>query len=249
MKKAIFLIVLALFIFTASDLRAQPSEGQEAPKEDKPDHDHQTYGKFGFAHTESKIESFLIVANGVSVDVETYFNKNHAGFSGWFVGYRKDDVRIIDFGHMFNGGVLRTIHIPGIDFKFAGGAEWGSPALDFNKTRFHYQKGRLVSYEHIFLKENSNVPKLKPSKDALFYPFAEVSLLKRWERFLVEGGVRGNVYQRVGFDRYHLNGDILDFVYSSDKTRVVPTFFVKFGFAFEGNSAKPPKKNSSEATK
>ena len=242
MRRILTVLILLLFCLVnvlraqgqeiqAQEVQENQEEQEEKKKTDKkPDHRHQMFLKFGFVHTGSEIESFRIVVNGISVDLETYFNKNHAGFSGWFVGYRKDDTRFADFGHFINFGMFRVIGIPAMDLKISGGLEWGSPSLDFSKTRFSYRNGVLESYENLFLKKNFGVPKTEPSGDAVLYPFAEASILKRWRYILVETGVRGNI-QSFGFDRYELAGDSLEFS-SRDKTVIVPAVFIKFGLFF-----------------
>lgn len=229
MRKTIVALMLALSLF-AFKVEAQNGKTGDAQKPNKLDHNHQTYFKVGLVHTESEMEGFNIVVNGLSVDVETYFNNNHIGLSGWFVGYRKDDIRFSDFGHVLNAGVFRTVRTPVADLKIGGGAEWGIISLNYSKTRFSYDDGgMLVSYEHLFPHRNTDIPALGPSHDSSLYPFLEAGLLKRWEWFLVEVGVRGSI-QKFGFDRYRLNGDNVEFV-SSDKTRIVPAVFVKLGVA------------------
>ncbi|MDP3697729.1 MAG: hypothetical protein Q8R55_07020 [Candidatus Taylorbacteria bacterium] len=219
------MVLLLTFCMTAFQLEAQ--DGKKIGGAVQPDHDHQTYLKGGLVHTESEMEGFNIIVNGLSVDLETYFNRNHIGLSGWFVGYRKDNIRFADFGHLLNAGVFRTINTPVADMKLAGGLEWGVTSPNYNRTRFSYEDDRLVSYEHLFLQKNTDIPGLGPAHDSALYPFLEASILKRWEWFLVEAGVRGNV-QKFGFDRYRLDGDNVEFV-PSDRTRIVPAFFIKFG--------------------
>jgi hypothetical protein len=231
MRTAVVAVTAVLLFFvTAFRLEAQDNGKNESKK---PDHDHQTYLKGGLVHTESEMEGFNIVVNGPSVDLETYFNKHHAGLSGWFIGYRKDDLRYSDFGHVLNAGVFSTVGTPAVELKFAGGVEWGVTSLAYNRTRFNYDSDRLVSYEHFFLQKNTDIPALGPSHDSVMYPFVEAGILKRWEWFLVEAGIRGNI-QKFGFDRYDLDGDEVSF-YPINRTRIVPSFFIKLGFALGGN--------------
>lgn len=234
-------VILLTFYMTAFRVEAQ--DGKKVENIVQPDHNHQTYLKSGLVHTGSEMEGFNIVVNGLSVDLETYFNKNHVGLSGWFVGYRKDDIRFIDFGHLLNGGVFRTVGTPVVDLKVGGGLEWGIISPNFSKTRFNYNNGMLVSYEHLFPHRNTDIPGVGPSHDSAMYPFVEMGFMKKWRLFLVETGVRGSI-MRFGFDRYYLDGDNLSFV-SSDKRRIIPSVFVKFGVALGGNSAK---KNTKKAT-
>ncbi|OGN07901.1 MAG: hypothetical protein A2750_00395 [Candidatus Yanofskybacteria bacterium RIFCSPHIGHO2_01_FULL_45_42] len=230
-------ILTAFLIFlscAAVDLGAQTQETQEkkTKETEKNLHGHQIFVKLGLVRTESKIESFRSAVNGISVDLETYFNKRHFWLSGWSVGYKKDDIQFSNFGHLINGSVFGTVGVGVADIKFSGGVEWGMPSANFNKTRFHYGESGLMSYEHLFLQKNSNIPELEPSEDALLYPFAEIVLLKKGKRFLVEAGIRGNI-QKFGLDSYFLNGDDLIFV-SSSKTIIVPSVFIKFGVALSG---------------
>lgn len=232
MKKTLCLVAILMLLVPAQKLGAQERAGDgesntAKEKKKKSDHNHQTFLKIGLVHTGSEIEGFNVAVNGLSIDLETYFNKNHLGFSGWFVGYRKDDIRRADLGHLLNSGIFREADVPVVDLKFGGGIEWGMPSLDFSKTRFGYEGGDLVYYEHLFLKHNSGVPKLGPSKDAVLYPFLELSVLKRWTWFLAEGGARWNL-QKFGLDKYRLDGDDVTFV-SSNRIRMVPALFIKIG--------------------
>src|SRR3990167_9895384 len=117
-KKTLCLIAILILFVPAQELGAQ---------ERASDHNHQTFLKIGLVHTESEIKGFNVTINGLSIDLETYFNKNHLGFSGWFVGYRKDDIRRADFGHFLNSGIFRKADISVVDLKFGGGIEWGIP--------------------------------------------------------------------------------------------------------------------------
>jgi len=229
MKKNIAVILSLLTFLATLSVEAQTNKN-------KPDHDHQTYLKAGLVHTDSEIKDFNIIINGLSLDLETHFNKDHIGLSGWFIGYRKDNIRYIDFGQLLNLGTFRTINTPAIGLKFSGGVEWGIISPNFSRTRFNYENDRLVSYEHLFLQKNTDIPNFGPSHDSALYPFVELSFMKRWEQFLVEAGVRGNI-QKFGFDKYRLYGDDIEFV-ASDITRVIPMFFIKIGVALDDNSAK-----------
>jgi len=226
-------ILIALFLLLFCPVNVLRAQGQE---QESQDHKHQRFAKLGFVHTESEMEGFKIAINGLSVDFETYFNRNHIGLSGWFIGYRKDDLRYKDFGHLLNGGVFRTVGMPmTVDLKVSGGLEWGSVSSSYNQTRFNYDGLGLISYENLFLNKNTSAPKLGPGNNTALYPFVEVSLVKKWSRFLLETGVRGSI-QKFGFDKYDLHDDSLSFV-SSDRTRIVPALFIKLGLALGGPSA------------
>jgi len=251
-------IMLLIFFTTVLRVEAQDDDPvlSEKGEAKKPNHSHQTYLKGGWSHIGTEIEGFDIVVNGLSVDLETYFNsvlagkggavENHFGLSGWFLGYRKDDLTFFDFGHVLNIGVFRTVNIPVSAkipvpvLKIGGGLEWGTISSNFSKTHLSYENGELTSYEHIFPYRNIDIPGSGPSYDSDLYPFVEAGILKRWNRFLVEAGLRGNI-QRFGFDKYVLNGDELDFT-ENQKTKVIYSFFIKFGFTIGGDkSAKKPK--------
>lgn len=199
----------------------------KAEAQEQRDHRHQEYIKVGLVHVESKVESFNIVINGLSVDVETYFNKNHIGLSGWSAGYRKDDVRHADIGHTFNFSLFRTADIFVTDLRLGGGVEFGVISTNFDQTRFGYEDGVLIFYDHLFLKRNLNIPNTGPSNDAVIYPFAEASLVKRGSWYLLETGVRGSRH-KLEFDEYRLGTGSLEFK-SRQITRIIPSVFVKFG--------------------
>src|SRR3989338_7745855 len=126
MKKFICLATILILPVSVQEIVAQDNydnDESNTVKEEKkkPDHNHQMYLKAGLDHVGTSIEGFDIVVNGLNIELETYFNKNHLGLSGWSVGYRKDDVRQIDFGHFFNLGVFREMAVPMVGFKFGGG--------------------------------------------------------------------------------------------------------------------------------
>ena len=240
----IFVLLTPIHGFGAQE-QTEKKDGDVVSKDEKkkPDHEHQTYLKVGLGCVETTIEGFGINVKGMTFDIETHFNKNHMGLSGWFVGYRKDDLTDSDSGHLLNFGAFRKIDMPAVALKMSGGAEWGIPTVDFSGTRFNYENGNPVSYEHLFLKHNSGIPGIGTSKDAVFYPFIELSLLKKWRWLLAEGGIRGNI-QKFGFDKYHLGSDDLIFV-SRDRIRLLPTFFVKAGIDI-GRRRDRPKGDDSE---
>lgn len=219
MRKVIVALA-ALFLF------AFKAEAQEHS-----DHRHQEYIKVGLVHVEAEVESFNVVINGLSVDIETYFNKKHIGLSGWSFGYRKDDIKYTEAGHTFNFNLFRTTDIFVVDLKLGGGVEFGVVSKNFDQTRFGYENEVLVFYDHLFLKRNLNIPNTGPSHDAVIYPFVEASLVKRGSWYLLETGLRGNRHQ-FEFDEYHFDTGGFEFK-SRQITRIAPSIFVKFGIRLQ----------------
>lgn len=178
------------------------------------------YAKIGFVYTDARsIYGFGSSIGGLSIELENYFAKNHLGLSGWSLGYRKDDLSIVDVGHFLNFEVLREMG----SLKISTGVEFGIFDFSLDQTRFNYVDGELVSYDHIFPHRNIKLP-----WEALgFYPILEASLVKRNRYVIAEFGLRASI-RRFGLSRYDLSGGLFktDF---SDKLAVVPSFFASVG--------------------
>ncbi len=215
MKKICILFVGLVLTFSA-DIYAQ--ENKETSN---------TYIKLGFVHSSGSIEWADYVINGMSVEVETYFKNNRLGLSGWCIGYRKDEIRYAEFGHLLNVDTFRTKSIRVADIKFGGGVEWGMPSDGFSRTKFNTRTDPNLSYSHVFLSKNSNIPKTGTKNDGALYPFARVSLVRRSKVFILEVGTRVNI-MKFGIDEYNISNDRL-MVTSRNRRIAVPTVFVSVG--------------------
>src|SRR3989344_7148186 len=187
-----------------------------------------TYIKLGIVHSSGKIEWADYVINGMSVEVETYFSDNHLGLSGWSLGYRKDNLRYAEFGHLLNVDTFRTKSIKVADLKFGGGIEWGMPSDGFSHTRFNIRTDSDLSYNHVFLNKNSNIPGNGLKNDGALYPFLKFGLVKRSKAFILEAGTRVNI-MKFGIDEYNVSDNKLT-VTLRDRRMAVPSVFVSLGF-------------------
>lgn len=187
-----------------------------------------SYIKFGVVHSQGKVEWADYLINGISLEVETYFQNNHLGLSGWSIGYRKDDLRYSEFGHILNVDTFRTQSIKMADIKFGGGVEWGMPADGFSRTKFNSRTDSELSYSHVFLITDSNVPRTGTKNDGVLYPFMKLSLVKRNKWFILEGGARISL-MKFGLDEYSVSSDRLRVV-SRDRRMAIPSVFVSIGF-------------------
>lgn len=189
-------------------------------------HIHETYIESGFSHIQGDVEEFEYNISGLTVDVETFFNGSHIGLSGWSIGYRKDDLRYAEFGHMLNGKVFRTFNVKIFEFKAAGGVEWGMPTNRFDKTKFLYKKGEAISYKHIHLDRNSNIPGVGVSQDGSIYSFFELGAAKRYKSWIFQGGIKGSM-MNFGIEEFELPYN----VNVRKKRVIVPYGFVSVGIA------------------
>lgn len=190
-----------------------------------------TYVKFGIVHSQGSIEWADYVLNGFSIEVENHFEDKHLGLSGWSVGYRKDDFKYAEFGHMLNFDTFRVYNlkvgkIRG-DIKFGGGIEWGMPAHKFSHTKFNNGTGADISYSHVFLNTNSNIPGVGTRNDGVLYPFAKLSLARRSRSLFLEGGMRLSI-MKFGIDEYSVSSDKL-IVVTRDRRMTIPSVFVSIG--------------------
>ncbi len=217
MKKIVFFVLIA--ILTMPILASAQSS---VPKVK-----HDSYLKFGLDHWQGNISSFNYKFTGVDLEVETYFNRNIIQLSGWSVGYRKEQIRRLETGQLFDGKVFRAFDLKGVDLKTAGGVEWGLPPLTLDKTRFADTQGDDLSYQHIYPVRNSNIPHLGDSVDGVLHPFAELSVVKRKGQFLFELGVRDNI-MKMGIDSFDIKNDQINYS-SKVRTRHMPSIFVNIG--------------------
>lgn len=227
------LILIILLIAYPIDTFAQ---SDDKPSENK----HGTYLKVDLAHwqedifgknslTEWKGNLFGSDYNLTSAgfDIETYFQNSHVGLSGWSVGYRKDDLRYMDSGHMFNGKVFGSLNLKIFELKPSVGMEWGMPSATFDKTRFDYGQNGAVSYQHTYPIKNAGVPFVGTKRDGAFYPFAELSVVERPGPFILEAGMRVNVI-RFGIDDYSIKSDKITYDFKS-RELPVPYLFASVG--------------------
>ncbi len=220
MKK--FLLASALLVCLPVNTLAQTE------KQDQTKHNHDTYIKTGLTHWEGRLWDFHYNFNGLNFDLETYFDSNHLQLSGWSVGYRKDDLQSADSGHLLNLRAFRTFDLKFADIKTGAGIEWGMPSLDFDKTWFENTHNSSLRYRHVYPIRNSNVPYVGTTKDGIFYPFADIGLLKRKGPFLLEGGARINLI-RYGNDGFTVSKNDTIQYYFYDRRLLVVTPFINIG--------------------
>ncbi len=200
-----------------------------------------TYIKMGLAHWQGDIfnRQSLTQWNGdlfgseynltsAKLQVEHYFDGTRLLLSGWAVGYRKDALRYVDSGHMFHAGAFRTVDFQLFAIKAGGGAEWGVPSLNFDTTQFDYRVDGAIRYNHVYPVKNVDIPLIGTRNDGALYPFAEISIVQRPGRFLLEGGMRINV---VGFQFDDYEVDVTDQITHrfSDRQVLMPYVFVNVG--------------------
>ncbi len=210
------------------------------PPPKKAERNHGAYLKFGLAHWQGDIFNQDLTQwrgnvfgsdynlTSLNVEIETYFTNNHALLSGWSIGYRKDDIKYMDAGHMLSTKIFRDFDLKVLEIKTGGGIEWGMPSLNFDNTIFEYGKDGSVRYRHTYPEKNSNIPGVGTTQDGVFYPFGELSILERGRVFLIEVGIRINVI-RFGFDNYEIVKDKINYDFSNKPT-MAPYLFINIGF-------------------
>lgn len=177
------------------------------------------YLKFGLTHWQRNIFSQdLIKWQGnvfdsdyglfsLNIEFEKYFKKNHFLLSGWSIGYREDDV-------VFNAKTFKIFELKLFELKTGVGIEIGQTSLNFDKAIFNYGENDSITYRHIY-------------EDGSFYPFSELSILKRQKMFLIEGGIRINIIQ-FGVDDYEIVNDKIKYDFNN-KPMVAPYLFINIG--------------------
>ena len=164
-----------------------------------------------------------------SLDVETYFGDTLLQLSGFSIGYRKDNLRRAESGHMVSGTLFRDFDLKVLALKVGGGFEWGMPSLKFDQTEFGAADDGILRYRHTYVHRNAGVPFVGTATDGVVYPFVELSVVQRPWRFLFETGMR------VGFVRFNLDdyeigpADQLTVAFNR-RTMLVPYVFADLGF-------------------
>lgn len=242
--KHLKLILLILFFVQPASVRAQdPEKTQPEPKpkasEKKTERKHGTYIKGQLAHWQGNIFGKSLTEwkgnlfgsdydlTSVGVEIETYFAKNHILLSGFSVGYRKDDLRYADYGHMFNVKTFRTFDLKVIEIKPSVGVEWGMPSASFDKTHFNYGTDGSLNYRHTYPVKNAPVPFVRVQRNGALYPFGELSLQKRAGPVLIETGMRVNVIM-FGIDNYSVKNDHVEYDFVN-KRMPSPYLFASIG--------------------
>jgi hypothetical protein len=163
----------------------------------------------------------------VSVEIDAYLGSGVI-VPGFSLGYRKDDIRSAEAGHMVSAAVFGGVDLKLLMIKVGGGAEWGVPSMTFDQTEFAYDADGTVRYRHTYPSRNAQVPVGTRSSGAL-YPFAVVSAVARPGPFLFEAGMRVNLIE-FRFDDYEIRpGDQV--THASAERRVkMPFLFANVGF-------------------
>ena len=81
------------------------------------------------------------------LEFESYFSDTFLQLSGFSVGYRKDGVRRVEWGHMFSGSLFRDFDAKVFAVKVGAGAEWGHALAHFrpNRVRVCQRRDRSLS--------------------------------------------------------------------------------------------------------
>lgn len=193
---------------------------QDEPKTDKK----VCYVKLGFSQPVESDEDIPDGIQGMTIDFERKFKKNHFFISSVSVGYRRERSHDRVSGNYVNLKAGHDFKVKYFDLGVRGGAEWGMPSAMFTFTQYQSPE----SFRYVSLDYNSSVPFINPHRNATLYPVAEVTLSRNWKRFVFEGGVRANVIGSRS-EEYRVNGNVVD-VSVTRKMKVIPSVFFGFGF-------------------
>jgi hypothetical protein len=164
----------------------------------------------------------------ISIRIDSYARDTFLLLSGFSLGYRKDVIRRVDSGHMFNLTLFRDVNLKVFAVKAGGGMEWGMPSLNFDRTEFDFVPDGTVRYRHTYPDRNVDVPFVGTTTDGALYPFGELSVVQRPGPFLAEAGIRINMIE-FNFDDYEVTAsDNVTRVFGKRKVPV-PYLFVNFG--------------------
>ena len=219
----LFVIISILFICSA--VSAQEQENQTTTA--KPSGE--TYLKLNLSMLNISVSGFEIKNYSLGIDIDSYFKKRKFFISGFSVGYRREPSNIFEIGHYISGKGFATLPgFMGFVPKISAGMEWGYPSFDYDRARFHYDaNGRPDHRQLVYMKRNSRVPVVAPSKDGVLYPFSEVGLAKKAGPFVFEGGVRFT-FTRFRNDYYYSNDSGISFS-RSESLKILPRVFVGVG--------------------
>jgi hypothetical protein len=165
----------------------------------------------------------------VNAEIEAYLGRGLI-VPGFSLGYRKDDIRAREAGHMVSAALFAGVDLKVLMLKAGGGAEWGVPAMTFDQTEFVYAADGTVRYRHTYPSRNAQVPVGTRSNGAL-YPFAVVSAVTRPGPFLFEVGMRVNLID-FRFDDYEVRaGDQVTRAFAERRVKM-PLLFANIGIKF-----------------
>ena len=200
-----------------------------------------TYLKVGLAHWQGDIFSRSSFTQwdvdlfgtdydltSMNLEVETYFGDTLLQLSGFSIGYRKDNLRRAESGHMISGTLFRDFKLKAFALKGGGGIEWGIPSLNFDQTEFAFAGDGTVRYRSTYVHRNAAVPFVGTTTDGVVYPFVELSVVQRPWGLLFETGMR------IGFIRFNLDdyevspADQVTYAFSRKKV-LVPYIFANLG--------------------
>lgn len=220
MKKLILAITLVAVagLYHQASAQTQSAENKNIPA---------TYLKFGLTHWQGDTYGFVYNLNGLNVEIESYFSSNHLLLSGWSMGYRKDGLQMVETGQMLNFRVFRNFGLKWLEVKTGGGADWGSPSLMFDKTKFDQPTKTAINYTHVYPVRNSNIPFIGTPTDGILYPFLDLTVAKRMGPFIVEAGSRANII-RFGKDNYRITNDSME-LDDHKQRKIIQTAFINFG--------------------
>jgi hypothetical protein len=128
---------------------------------------------------------------------------------------------------MFSAMLFHEFNLGFAGLKAGGGAEWGMPSLNFDRTEFDTSEPGVLRYRHTHPNRNVDVPFVGTTEDGAVYPFFEASLVQRPWFLLFEAGVRVNLIE-FNFDDYEVRND--DVTHDFRRTReMAPILFVNVG--------------------
>ena len=156
MRGRLVALAMACWVAASAGLLAQ------APSEDVSDsRTAGSYLKVGLAHwqgdifsegrlTHRNVDLFGANYNLTSVNMvfDTYWSDTFLQLSGFSLGYRKDVIRHLQSGHMFNGALFRVIDLKVVELKAGVGIEWGMPSLNFDQTEDEFASDGTTRSRH-----------------------------------------------------------------------------------------------------
>ncbi len=113
-----------------------------------------------------------------------------------------------------------------ISIIVSGGTIYGTPGIQFDRTRLIYADGEVVGYKNVSMKRSTTVPGTGLSRTAILQPVVALKVRKYFWHFFIEGhgGIRLARFNTV-------SSDFSSYTYK-EKVVPIPSLGIGTGFSF-----------------
>lgn len=135
----------------------------------------------------------------VSLKIENQFK--NPWIPGFAFGFRKESKDIFS-GTYFTLEFFHAFDTKHVSIIASGGAIYGLPGMQFDRTDFSYENNQVVNYRNVSMMRNAATPGMEVERAGVLQPIFEVKARKYMGHLFFEshGGVRLANFNRVSSD-------------------------------------------------